>query len=265
MWQAVYQKKILNRCDKLCIKRGDGVPFLLVSREAAARALSAALYLFFTCSSYFFYHLLLSIMIKTVINHQNQLWSSRSWLSVTVGLISTGASESQSKTDIGNQLPNLGSSSSLRILRILMILGTNFPIWDHPPLWGYWGYWRYWEPTFQFGIIILFEDIEDIGNQLLNFGSSTPLRILRITRILRILRTLGTNFPILDPPPHWGLPTSTWWTHLQHEEDRSYQLNEDIIHLYFRSKRHRRHKDIIVCPLHSLFSFSFVILRWEKW
>ena len=148
MGQALYQKKIStdltscvskiffhNRCDKLCIKRGDGVPFLLVSREAAARALSAALYLFFTCSSYFFYHLLLSIMIKTVINHQNYLWSSRSWLSVTVGLISTGASESQSKTDIGNQLPNLRSSSSLRILRILMILGTNFHIWDLPPLW----------------------------------------------------------------------------------------------------------------------------------
>ena len=242
MWQAVYQKYFfLNRCDKLCIKRGDGVPFLLVSREAAARALSAALYLFFTCSSYFFtIFFCLSwsrqwLIIKIICDHHVHDYQ---WLSAWYRL----------------------ERLSLNQRRIL---GTNFPIWDHPPLWGYWGYWWYWEPTFQFGIIILFEDIEDIGNQLLNFGSSTPLRILRITRILRILRTLGTNFPILDHSPHWGPPS--WWTHLQHEVYPSYQLNEDIIHLYFRSKRHRRHGDIIVCPLHSLFSFSFVILRWEKW
>ena len=90
------------------------------------------------------------------------------------------------------------------------ILGTNFPIWDHPPLWGYWGYWWYWEPTFQFGIILLFEDIDDIGNQLPNLGSSSSLRILRILTIL------GTNLPIWDHHPLWGYwgywePTSQFW------------------------------------------------------
>ena len=169
MGQALYQKKIStdltscvskiffhNRCDKLCIKRGDGVPFLLVSREAAARALSAALYLFFTCSSYFFtIFFCLSwsrqwLIIKIICDHHVHDYQ---WLSAWYRL----------------------ERLSLNQRRIL---GTNFPIWDHPPLWGYWGYWWYWEPTSIFGIFLLFDNIEDIDD-------------------------IGTNFPTLDPPPHW--------------------------------------------------------------
>ena len=164
IWQAVYQKYfLLNRCDKLCIKKkfltdvtscvskknslqmwqavyqkGRRSAFLVGLEGGCSKGIVCRIIFVFYLFFVFLYHLLLSIMIKTVINHQNQLWSSRSWLSVTVGLISTGASESQSKTDIGNQLPNLGSSSSLRILRILMILGTNFPTLDPPPHWWYW-------------------------------------------------------------------------------------------------------------------------------
>ena len=90
-------------------------------------------------------------------------------------------------------------SSKLVVIITIMIISDCRPDID----WSVWVSIKdgYWEPTSQFGIILLFEDIEDIddiGNQLLNLGSSSSLRIFWILMIL------GTNFPILDPPPYWG-------------------------------------------------------------
>ena len=233
-------KKILNRCDKLCIKN----MFFLTDVTS--------------CVSKIFF-----------------------FLTDVTSCVSKGATEclscwSRGRLQQGHCLPHYicfllvlrislpsssvyhdqdsNYSSKLVVIITIMIISDCRPDID----WSVWVSIKdgYWQPTSQFGIILLFEDIEDIWNKLLNFGSSTSLRILRIIRILRmmrILRILGTNFPIWDHPPHWRPPSSTWWTHLQHEVDPSYQLNEDIIHLYFCSKRHRRHKDIIVCPSHSFF------------
>ena len=189
IWQAVYQKCFFFTTDVTsCVSKGATECLSCWSRGRLQQGHCLPHYICFLLvlhiSSTFFFCLSWSIqwlIIKIICDHHVHDYQ---WLSAWYRL----------------------ERLSLNQRRIL---GTNFPIWDHPPLWGYWGYWRYWEPTFQFGIIILFEDIEDIGNQLLNFGSSTPLRILRITRILRILRTLGTNFPILDHSPHWGIPSLT--------------------------------------------------------